>query len=88
MPESVDEKSEISKEEMLLRLTDLKKTLDTFEEEKAEALISEMSGVNYQGESLEKLLAAIRQDVEEFEFVAAAGKVDALIRNVEGGEVR
>ena len=86
--ESEDEKSEISKEEMLLRLTDLKKTLDTFEEEKAEALISEMSGVNYQGESLEKLLATIRQDVEEFEFVAAAGKVDALIKNVEGGEVR
>lgn len=79
--------AEISKEDMLRRLTELKEALDTFEADKAESLISEMSGAVYQGTSIGELLYAIRQDVEDFEFTLASEKAETLIKKVEGGEV-
>lgn len=78
---------EISKEELLSRLSELKAGLDIFEADKAELLISELSGVLYQGMSVGELLCNIRQDVEDFEFTLASEKVGAFIKKVEGGEV-
>ena len=83
-----EEKIELSKDEFIQQLEGLKEGLDTFEEDKAESLISEMSGFAYQGASVKELLGNVRQDVENFEFTAATEKVDALIRKVEGGEER
>ena len=79
-------KVEISKEELLHRLEELKEALDTFEADKAESLISEMSGGAYQETSVEELLYEVRQDVDDFEFPLASEKVEALIKKVEGGE--
>lgn len=72
---------------MIRRLEELKEGMDTFEADKTESLISEMSGAVYQGTSIGELLYAIRQDVEDFEFALASEKVEALIKKVEGGEV-
>ena len=80
------EPSDISWDELLHSLTELKAGLDTFEADKAESLISEMSGAVYQGTSVGELLDKVRQDVDDFEFVSAAEKVGALITKVKGGE--
>lgn len=78
--------TEISKEELLKRLAELKKGLDTFEADKAEALLFEMSGTIYEGASVGELLYDVRQDVDDFEFASASEKVEAFIKSVEGGE--
>ena len=78
--------TEISGDELIHRLSELKKSLDTFEADRAEALISEMDGIVYQGASVAELLVEVRQDVDDFEFGAASEKVETLLRNVEGSE--
>lgn len=78
--------TEVSKEEFVQQLTELRKCFDTFEEDRAEALILEMSGDLYQGAAIGELLRDVRLDVEDFEFRAAAEKLEALISSVEGGE--
>lgn len=78
--------TEISGEELLRRLKELKEGLDTFEADKAESLISEMSGNVYQGTSIGELLYNVQQDVDDFEFTSASEKVKILIEKVEGGE--
>ncbi|MCH5344401.1 MAG: response regulator, partial [Acetatifactor sp.] len=69
----------ISKEKLLESLSELKKSLDTFEADKAEMLLAEMSGSAYQGTSVSWLLRDISQDVENFELGAASEKVEELI---------
>lgn len=78
--------AEISKEELLRRFAELKERLDTFEADKSETLISEISGAVYQGESVGDLLFDVRQDVDDFEFSSASEKVEALMKKMEGGE--
>ena len=78
--------AEISQEELLQRLAELKEGLDTFEADKAESLISEISGAVYEGVPVEELLCDVRQDVDDFEFSSASEKVEALMKKVEGGE--
>ena len=80
------EGEEISKETLLLCLTDLKEGLDTFEADKSESLLVEMGTMVYDGISVKELLSAVGQDVENFEFSKASDKVAELIENVEGGE--
>lgn len=77
--------TEISGDKLIQRLAELKESLDTFEAEKADALISEMSGSIINGTLVAELLRDVKQDVEEFEFSAAAEKIDVLIKGVEGG---
>ncbi len=81
------EKNEISKAELLLRLAELKKGLDTFEADKAEDLLAKLSEAVYGGTSVYELLYDTRQDVDDFEFASASEKVASLIQKVEGGEV-
>lgn len=80
------EGAEISKDELARRLGELKDKLDTFEAAGSEALLSQMDGAVYQGESVSRLLSEVRQDVSEFEFGAASEKVEALLGKIEGGE--
>lgn len=82
-----EDKTEIAKEELLQRLTELKEGLDTFEADKAELLIRELNKTAYNGISLEELLYKIGQDVDDFEFASASEKVEDLIKKVEGGEI-
>ena len=77
---------EISRDELVKRLIELKEGLDTFEADKAESLISEIRGAVYRGTSVSELLYDVQQDVDDFEFGAASEKVGALIEKVEGGE--
>lgn len=79
-------KTEISKEEFLGRLVKLEEKLDTYEADESETIISEMSELVYQGESVGKLLLDVSQDVDDFEFSSALEKVETLMRKVEGGE--
>lgn len=76
---------QIGREEFLQRLNALKSCLDTFEADRAETLIGEMSSTVYGEMPVEKLLRDIKVDVDEFEFGKASGKVQALIERMEGG---
>ena len=71
--------TEVSKDELLERLSELKESLDTFEADKAENILAEMSGFVFQGKSVRELLRDVRKDVEDFELGAAAEKVGVLI---------
>ena len=71
--------TEVSGDELLKHLSELKESLDTFEINVAEELIKEMNGLVYQGTSVSELLRDVRQDVEDFELGVAAEKVGALI---------
>lgn len=81
-----EEKAEISRDEMILRLAQLKEGLDTFEADKAEHLMKDLDTMIYGGKPVEELLSEVRQDLEDFEFTSASEKVDALINQVKGGE--
>jgi len=84
--EEPENRTEISTGELVRRLQELKEKLDTFEADKAENMISEMSGFIYQGTAVEELLHDVRQDVEDFELGAASGKVEDMISGMKGGE--
>lgn len=75
----------ISGEVFIQRLKALKSCFDTFEADRAEALMAEMSSMVYGGMPVEELLHDISEDVDEFEFGKAAEKVQALIESMEGG---
>ena len=74
--------TEISKDELLEYLSELKKSLDTFEADKAETLLMEMDKLVYRDSSVSELLHDARQDVENFELGAAGEKVEALMNNI------
>ena len=73
------DKTEVSEQELLWRLSELQKSLETFEAYRAEAMLAEMRGLVYQGVSVRELLLDVSRDVEDFESGAAAGKVKELI---------
>ena len=84
--EEEKETREITKEELVNQLKDLKDSLDYFLEEKSLEVISSMDGEAYPGVSVEDFLNDIKKDVDDYEFVAASKKVAALISQMEGGE--
>lgn len=86
MQAASEDTTEITKEELLLRLAELKEGLDTFEADKAETLIEKMGKAVYQGTPVSELLHEVGQDVDDFEFASASEKVKAVIKKVEGGE--
>lgn len=71
--------TEVSGQELILRLSELRNSLETFEADRAETLLAEMCGFVYQGVSVRELLRDVSRDVEDFELGAAAGKVKELI---------
>ncbi len=79
--------TEITKEEFLQKLQELKRSLETFEIDKAELLISQLNETNYNQTPVVKLLTEIKQDVENFECNDASVKLETLFVKVEGGEV-
>ncbi len=84
--EEPENHTEISTDELIQRLEELKGKLDTFEADMAENIISGMSGFVYQGTTMENLLYDVRQDVEDFELGAASEKVEALVSSMKGRE--
>ena len=85
--EDVAAGTEVSKEELLRLLSELKGNLDVFEVSAAENLLEEMNGLVYQGASVKDLMQDVSSDVENFELTPAAEKVEALVHSIESGEV-
>lgn len=83
----LDNSTQISEAELLERLNALKDSFDTFEADRAEALMAEMGNMMYGEISVEELLREIREDVEEFEFGKASEKVQTLLERMEGGGI-
>ena len=77
---------EVSKDELLRQLSELKESLDTFEADKADKLLAELNGLAYNGTPVSELLRDIRQDVDDFELGIASKKMETLTRDLEGGE--
>ena len=78
--------AEISAEELLERLQQLKQSLETFELDQAQKQIEELDGTVCQGKPVRKMLREVSREVEEFEFESAGGRVEQMIRSVKGGE--
>ena len=85
-PEEAAQVAEITGSELLASLRTFREALDTYESDRAEALLKEMSGFVYQGTPVRELIGEIMQDVDDFEWDGACGKTDALIGSLEGGE--
>lgn len=81
-----EEYQEISASELLERLEEIEDSLNTFEAEKAKALIEQLGGFVYCGNSVAGLLEEAGRDVEDFEMAAASDKVKTLICVVKDGE--
>lgn len=77
--------TEISSEELIGYLEELKRCFETYEADKSQTLISELSKTVYNGKSVKKMLTDINRDVEEFEYESASEKAGALIEQVKGG---
>ena len=80
--------SETAEPDLLAGLTELKQSLDIFRSDKAEALIADMSALTYQGKPVSRLLHAAALDIGDFEFEAAAEKVQSVIDAIERGEMQ
>lgn len=80
-------RKEISCDELLAKLMELKEWLAAFEIDKAEVVISQISESEYQGTSVKELLREVRGDVEDFEFSEAGRKVEELLERMKGGEL-
>lgn len=78
--------TEVSTDELIHQLTELKESLDTFEADKAEDIISKIGGFMHQGTAVGELLHDVRQDIEDFELGAASEKLEALLGSMKGGE--
>ena len=76
--EDLAAKTEVSGQELLSSLSELRKSLETFEADRAEAMLAEMRGFVYQGASVGELLRDVSRNVEDFELGAAAEKVKEL----------
>ena len=74
--------TEVSGEELLSRLSELRQSLETFEADRAETLLRGMSGLTYRGTPVRELLRDVGRDVEDFELGAAAGKVKELMAGI------
>ena len=85
--QNVEAGEEITNEEWIAKLTELKQCFDTFEADRAEVLIREIKNKQYQGCLVADLLADVMQDIDDFEFEAATEKVDARINHAKGGEL-
>ena len=79
LEEDLAAKTEVSGQKLLSSLSELQKSLETFEADRAETMLVEMCGFIYQGVSVRELLRDVGRDVENFELGAAAEKVKELI---------
>ncbi len=77
---------EIAETELFGKLEELRESLDTFEADRAQGLLEELSGCCYNGKALKPLLKEARRDVEDFELEAASEKIAALAESLKGGE--
>ncbi len=72
----------LSKEELLERLHELEKSMETFEADKAESMIKELAAYHYQNRAISKLLEKVEYDVTEFDLKSAVEKVNRIIEEV------
>ena len=71
--------TEVSGQDLLSSLSELQKSLGTYEADRAEAILAEMGRFVYQGISVREILRDVIRDVEDFELGAAAEKVKEFI---------
>jgi len=83
-----EKSTEISGEELCENLEKLKESFDTYEADKAEEILCQMSNYSYQGTAVGKLLADVRDAVDDFEFDTAAEKVQAFIGSIRDVNIR
>ena len=76
----------IGRTELLSRLRALREACDTYESDAAETLLAEIGGLSDGNRETVEALAAIRRDVEDFEWAAAQQKTRTLIGRLEAEE--
>ncbi len=85
--EEISSAAEITLEELLNYIAELKGYFETYEADKSQHLLEELSKTTCKGQSVKKLLREIQHDVEEFEYDSALEKATALSEKLKGGEM-
>ena len=70
--------AEISKDDLLSALGEIKQCLETFEADKALSIIDGMAGMRCGDKPARELLKGVRDDIDNFDFAAAQEKVESL----------
>ena len=81
-----EEKTQLSKDQLIRRLEELKEKLDSFESDRAHSVIVEIEKTVCPGVSMDAFLSDVKEDVENFEYEAALEKTEKFITKVKGGE--
>ena len=83
--EAEQELKEIDTKLLCSKLKEIGSCLETFEADRAEALIKEISGFSTGGESVSTLLGDVRSMIEDFDLDSAAQAVNDLVEKLSGG---
>ena len=82
--EAEDSSASVSREELCEKLSELTDCLKTFEVDRAETILSGLTGVICDGINISKQLGEIRSDIDDFEMASAEKKVQALMEQLQG----
>ena len=83
--EAEKELDEIDKKLLCSKLKEIGSCLETFEADRAETLIRELSGYSIEGQSVSALLGDVSSMIEDFDLDSAAQALNALIEKLSGG---
>lgn len=86
LTQAQQEKNAITAGQLQETLAQLQSCLDTFEADRAEHLLDEISDASYEGRAVAEMMADIRHDIENFDMDAAAEKLQRIRTQLEGGE--
>ncbi|MBR1876038.1 MAG: response regulator, partial [Lachnospiraceae bacterium] len=75
---------DIERDELLSKLTELKATISTYEQEKADSIIEELSGYRLGDTVLSEALSNIRSSIDDFDMQSALSETEGLIEDIGG----
>ena len=76
------ELQEIEKSELIQKLGEIESSLETFEADRAESLIKELSAFSVDGKGVSELLGDVRAMIEDFDLNAAAEEIKKLLESL------
>jgi len=75
---------DIERDELLSKLTELKATISTYEQERADSIIEELSGYRLGDTVLSEALSNIRSSIDDFDMQSALSETEGLIEDIGG----
>ena len=80
-----EEKDEIDKTGITDAVREIMKCLETYEAQKAEDIIRDLSGCRYEGQSVGEMFSKVREAISDFDMKSAASLAESLLEELKGG---